>query len=213
MAGCCETEAVAGHDHAFRRVLWIALAANAAMFVVEAVASAVADSMSLQADALDFLSDSANYALSLLVAGSALTSRARASLVKGASMAAFGVWVLGSALYRALQGSAPDAGLMSGVAVLALAVNVGVAVLLFRHRGGDSNRTSVWLCSRNDAIANVSVIAAAGGVMITGSRWPDLVVATGIAALSVYSAARVTRLARAELRLMDESPAEPAASV
>jgi Co/Zn/Cd efflux system component len=206
MAGCtdCAIESPA-EDRQFRRVLWIALVANGVMFVAEAVASAVGDSMSLQADALDFLGDSANYAISLFVAGAALATRARASLLKGGSMAVFGVWVLGSALYRAMLGSAPDPGLMSGVALVALAVNVAVAVMLFRHRNGDSNRSSVWLCSRNDAIANLAVIAAAGGVAATGSRWPDLGVAAVIALLSLSAAVQVTRMARAELAATAES--------
>ena len=202
MAGCtdCAVGVEQANDLRFRRVLWIALVANAVMFVVEAVASAIGDSMSLQADALDFFADSANYAISLFVAGSALATRARASLIKGATMAAFGLWVLGSAAYRAWQGSDPAPAVMSSIGVLALAVNVSVAVLLFSHRGGDSNKKSIWLCSRNDAIANLAVIAAAGGVLATGSRWPDLAVAAGIAALNLSAALHVTRLARSELR-------------
>ena len=203
MAGCtsCAGSNGAENDQMFRRVLWIALIANAVMFLVEVVASAIGDSMSLQADALDFFSDSANYGISLFVAGAALSSRARASLIKSATMAAFGLWVLGSAVHRAVQGSDPDPGIMGSIAVLALAVNVGVAALLFSHRNGDSNRTSIWLCSRNDAIANLAVIAAAGGVFATSSRWPDLAVAAGIAALNVTAAVQVVKLARTELRL------------
>jgi Co/Zn/Cd efflux system component len=202
MAGCSDgcASAAGADDRVFRRVLWIALFANGAMFLVEVVASAIADSMSLQADALDFLSDTANYGISLFVAGAALSSRAKASLFKGASMAAFGLWVLGSAVHRAVEGSDPDPGLMSGIALLALAVNVGVAWLLFSHRNGDSNKTSIWLCSRNDAIANLAVIAAAAGVFASSSRWPDLAVAAGIAALNVSAAVQVVRLAREELR-------------
>lgn len=203
MAGCadCAVNAEQSSDLRFRRVLWIALAANAVMFVIEAVASAIGDSMSLQADALDFFADSANYAISIFVAGSVLATRARASLIKGATMAAFGLWVLGSAAYRALVGSEPEPAVMGGIGLLALVVNVAVAVLLFAHRGGDSNKTSIWLCSRNDAIANLAVIAAAGGVLATGSRWPDLAVAAAIAALNLSAALHVTRLARSELRM------------
>jgi Co/Zn/Cd efflux system component len=200
MAGCCEVAADVAADARFRRILWIALAANAAMFVIEAVAGALGDSLSLQADALDFLGDTANYAISLLVTGAALATRARASLIKSASMGAFGLWVLGSAIHRALTGSAPDPNVMGGVALLALAVNVAVAWLLFSYRQGDSNRQSIWLCSRNDAIANLAVIAAAVGVLGSRSHWPDLAVATGIAALQVSAAVQVVRLARSELR-------------
>ncbi len=188
----------------FRRVLWIALIANFTMFLVEIVASRLGDSLSLQADALDFFGDSANYAISLFVVGMALSARAKASLFKGASMALFGIWVVGSAVYRVFTDSAPDPGTMSVIALLALLVNVAVAAMLYRFRDGDSNRQSVWLCSRNDAIGNVAVMLAAAGVFASGSRWPDLVVAAIIAALNIGAAQRVVRLAIAELRVTDD---------
>lgn len=217
MAGCNHCLDGSGDggasDRRFRRVLWIALVANAAMFLVEVFASRVGDSMSLQADALDFFSDAANYAISLLVVGGALAARARASLVKGATMALFGLWVLGSAVARALSGSEPDAAIMSGIGMLALTVNVAVAALLFAFREGDSNRTSIWLCSRNDAIANLAVIAAAAGVALSGSRWPDLAVAAGIAALQLSAAWQVVGLARNELRLSQGQRLPAAAAI
>jgi len=204
MPGCndCAGENVdqRASDPIFRRVLWIALVANFTMFVVEMVASQLGDSLSLQADALDFFGDSANYAISLFVVGMALSVRAKASLVKGASMALFGSWVVGSAVYRAFTDSAPDPATMSAIALLALLVNVAVAGMLYRFRDGDSNRQSIWLCSRNDAIGNVAVMLAAAGVFASGSRWPDLVVAAIIAALNIGAAERVVRLAMAELR-------------
>ncbi len=204
MPGCndCAGENVdlKASDPIFRRVLWIALVANFTMFVVEMVASQLGDSLSLQADALDFFGDSANYAISLFVVGMALSVRAKASLVKGASMALFGSWVVGSAVYRAFTDSAPDPATMSAIALLALLVNVAVTGMLYRFRDGDSNRQSIWLCSRNDAIGNVAVMLAAAGVFASGSRWPDLVVAAIIAALNIGAAKRVVRLARAELR-------------
>lgn len=204
MPGCTECPSDSAGDSAsdpvFRRVLWIALLANVAMFVVEMVASQLGDSISLQADALDFLGDSANYGISLFVVGMALTARAKASLFKGATMALFGTWVIGSAVYRAIEGSTPDPSTMGMVAVVALAVNVAVAVLLYRYRNGDSNKQSIWLCSRNDAIGNVAVMVAAAGVFASGSRWPDLIVAAIIAALNISAALHVVRLARTELR-------------
>ena len=184
----------------FRRVLWFALIANFTMFLVEIVASRLGDSMSLQADALDFLGDSANYAISLFVVGMALTARAKASLFKGATMALFGAWVVGSAVYRAIAGSAPDPSTMGSVAVAALIVNVTVAALLYRFRNGDSNKQSIWLCSRNDTIGNIAVMFAAAGVFASGSRWPDLLVAVIIAALNISAAVHVARLAHAEIR-------------
>ena len=194
----------------FRLVLWIALLANFAMFIVEIIASQLSDSMSLQADALDFFGDSANYAISLFVVGMALTVRARASLFKSATMAIFGLWVIGSAIYRAIVGSSPEPITMGSVALVALVVNVGVAALLFTYRNGDSNRQSIWLCSRNDAIGNVAVMIAAAGVFASSSRWPDLVVAALIAGLNLSAALRVMQLARGELQLArDECELHP----
>lgn len=202
MPGCsdCSVESSRVSDPMFRRVLWVALGANFTMFLVEMAASRLGDSLSLQADALDFFGDSANYAISLFVVGMALSIRAKASLFKGASMALFGLWVLGSAVYRAFTDSAPDPATMSTIALLALLVNVAVAWMLYRYRDGDSNRQSIWLCSRNDAIGNLAVMLAAVGVFASNSHWPDLVVAGIIAALNIDAALRVVRLAKTELR-------------
>jgi len=201
VAGCnhCAHDAPPA-DGRFRRVLWIALTVNAAMCLVEVVASWLSGSMALQADALDFLGDSFNYAISLAVLGMGLAVRARAAWAKGVAMGLFGVWVLGSTAWRVFHGATPDATLMGATGLLALAANVSVAALFFRYRGGDSNMRSVWLCSRNDAVANVAVILAAGGVFATGSQWPDLAVAGVIATLSLHSAVDVLRHARADIR-------------
>jgi cation diffusion facilitator family transporter len=201
MAGCdsCAPTADAV-EPGLRRVLWIALVANFVMFGVELAASYLGDSMSLQADALDFFGDAANYGITLFVVGLSLAARAKATLIKAATMTAFGCWVLGSAVHRAVVGSEPEPEVMGSIAVLALAVNVAVAVLLYRFRSGDSNLRSIWLCSRNDAIGNIAVLAAAGGVFATASRWPDLMVAVAIAALNISAAVHVIRLAAGELR-------------
>jgi len=170
------------------------------MFAVEIVAGLAADSRALQADALDFLGDSANYAISLGVAGMAIVWRARAALAKAATMLAFGIWVLGSAIWGFFAGASPDAGTMGIVGSLALAVNLAVAAMLFRYRSGDANMRSVWICSRNDAIGNIAVLAAAVGVFGTGSAWPDLVVAGIMAGLAIWGSFEVFRQARGELR-------------
>jgi len=186
-------------DPTWRRILWIALVINAAMFGVEIVAGAAADSRALQADALDFLGDSANYAISLGVAGMALAWRARAALLKAAAMLAFGLWVFASALWGFVAGSAPHAETMGLVGALALAANVAVALMLYRYRTGDANMRSVWICSRNDAIGNLAVMGAALGVFGTGQSWPDLAVAAIIAALAIWGSVEVVRQARGEL--------------
>ncbi|MES2889232.1 MAG: cation transporter [Pseudomonadota bacterium] len=187
-------------DPRFRRVLWVALGVNAALFVVEVVAAVGTGSVSLLADAIDFFGDAANYALSLAVLGMAATVRAKASMVKAACMAGFGVIVLGRATWAASVGGVPEPLAMGAIGLLALAANLGVALLLYRHRGGDSNARSAWICSRNDAIGNVAVMLAALGVAGTGTGWPDLSVAVLMAALAISGAVTVGRQARTELR-------------
>lgn len=200
---CCESACgseTAKADPRWRRVLWVALIVNAAMFLVEMGAGAAADSRALQADALDFLGDSANYAVSLAVVGAALTWRARAALVKSLFMLGFAAWVFGSALLAFVNGTSPDPATMGAVGGLALAANAGVVLLLFRYRTGDANMRSVWICSRNDAIGNVAVMLAALGVLGTGSAWPDLIVASIMAGLALAGGVQVFRHANAELR-------------
>ncbi|MBA3941335.1 MAG: cation transporter [Sphingopyxis sp.] len=198
---CCAGKSgkTALNDPRWRRVLWIALLINAAMFGVEIVAGVVADSRALQADALDFLGDAANYAISLGVAGMALAWRARAALLKAATMLTFGLYVFGSTLWGFLAGSAPHAETMGIIGGLALAANVIVALMLYRYRTGDANMRSVWICSRNDAIGNLAVLAAALGVFGTGQGWPDLVVAGIMAGLAIWGSADVFRHARGDL--------------
>lgn len=200
-ACCCHTPSpnAQGPSPRYRRVLWIALFANAAMFVVELIAGAHAGSTSLLADALDFFGDAANYGVSLWVLGASLLWRARASIAKALTMGAFGLGVLGSTLWHLLAGGVPQAETMGVIGLLALATNVGVAALLYAWREGDSNMRSVWLCSRNDALGNLAVIAAAAGVFGTGSAWPDLLVATIIASLALSACIQVLRHARQEL--------------
>jgi Co/Zn/Cd efflux system component len=205
-AGCCSgspTE-VASHDRRWRQVLWAALVVNAAMFGLEITAGVIAGSASLKADALDFLGDSANYAISLWVAGMALVWRARAAFVKGASLFGLALWVSGVTVWMAFAGTLPKAETMGIVGTAALFANVGVAALLYRYRSGDSNRRSVWICSRNDAIGNIAVVVAAAGVFGTGTAWPDLIVAGIFALLGVSGGWQIMRHAASDLRGHDE---------
>ncbi|NWK98756.1 cation transporter [Sphingobium lactosutens] len=201
--GCCggsqdDTEKL--NDAAWRRVLWIALVINAVMFGVEIVAGVTAGSASLKADALDFLGDAANYAISLGVAGMALVWRARAALAKGVSILLFGLWVLGNTVWMVAQGAVPAAKTMGIVGVIALVANLVCAAMLWRHRAGDANRRSVWICSRNDAIGNIAVVAAALGVFGSGTGWPDIAVAAIMAALALSGGWQIIRQAGGELR-------------
>lgn len=195
---CCVAPAPAV-DRRYRNILWIALILNAAMFAIEVAGSVRSGSVSLLADAIDFLGDAANYGVSLAVLGMAIAWRARASVIKAAAMAAFGVFVLGRALWAYLDGGVPEPATMGLIAALALLVNVAVALMLYRYRTGDSNMRSVWICSRNDALGNLAVAAAALGVLGTGSSWPDLAVAVGMAALALSGAWSVGRQALREL--------------
>ena len=189
-----------GADPRYRRILWVALGVNVAMFCVELGAGLRSGSVSLLADAIDFFGDAANYAVSLAVLSMALRWRSGTALVKGLCMLAFGILVTGRAAWSFSQGITPDALTMGTVGFLALAANVGVAALLYAWREGDANMRSVWLCSRNDAISNLAVMAAALGVFGTSQAWPDLAVAAIMAGLALWSGVSVIRHARAELR-------------
>lgn len=197
-SACGTTQSL--NDPRWRKVLWVALGLNATMFAVELVAGTLAHSRSLQADALDFLGDAANYAISLGVAGLALQWRARTALIKGITILIFGIAVLGSALWGLVNGSSPDPIAMGAVGFLALLVNVSVALMLYRYRTGDANMRSVWICSRNDAINNLLVIGAGLAVLWTGSGLPDLLVAFMMAALGIGGGWQIVRQAIAELR-------------
>lgn len=197
---CCEFDApTATVDPRWRKALWIALAVNVVMFAVEIGAGVAADSRALQADALDFFGDAANYAISLGVAGLSLAWRARSALLKGATITLFGVYVIASAIWATLGDASPKAEVMGLVGFLALVANAGVALMLYRFRNGDSNMRSVWICSRNDAIGNVAVMLAALGVLGTGSAWPDLIVAAIMALLALTGGVQIVKQARGEL--------------
>ncbi len=201
-ANCCNhTHEDPLHDSRYRRVLRVVLAINGAMFLVEIIAGVVAGSASLQADALDFLADAANYGISLFVVGMGLRYRASAALAKGVTMGLFGLWVLSAAFWQVASGTVPEAATMGAVGILALLANAASFVLLWAYRGGDSNMRSVWLCSRNDVIGNFAVLLAALGVFNSGKAWPDIFVALMMACFALQGARLVIRVALAELQL------------
>jgi Co/Zn/Cd efflux system component len=184
----------------WRRALWIALVVNAGFCLTEVIAGLAAGSTALQADALDFFGDAANYAVSLGVAGTTLAWRARAAAAKGSTMLAFALWVLGSTAWHAVYGTLPRAEIMGVVGIAALIANGGVALMLYRFRNGDANMRSVWICSRNDALGNVAVLLAALGVFGTGTGWPDMIVAAIMGSLGLWGGWQIVTDARDELR-------------
>lgn len=211
-ARCCANETSSGCQTAippgYRKALWFALVVNGVMFAVEIGAGLRADSVSLLADSMDFLGDAANYAISLGVLGMGLAWRARASMIKALTMAAFGVWILGVTLFNVVTGSAPHPPTMGTIGLLAMLANLGVLGVLMRYRRGDSNMRSVWLCTRNDVIGNGAVLLAALGVFGSGSAWPDLAVGAIFAGLALSAAVQIARHAANELRRHRGEPQE-----
>jgi Co/Zn/Cd efflux system component len=189
-----------GLDPRYKRVLWVVIAINAAMFVVEIAAGHIAGSQALQADALDFLGDTLTYGLSLAVIGRSVQTRSYAALFKGLSLTVMGLWVFGSTLYHVLVLGVPRAEIMGVIGFMALAANVASVLLLLRYKDGDANVRSVWLCSRNDAIGNVAVMGAALAVWGTTSAWPDLLVAAIMAGLFLWSSAQILQQGWREYR-------------
>jgi len=201
-ASCCN-EAIDPHrgNVSYRRVLWAVLGINLTMFGVEVVAGLAAGSASLQADALDFLGDTANYIISLFVVGMPLRYRATAALVKGATMGAFGLWVLGTVIWHAVHGTLPNAFTMGAIGTAALIANAASFALLWAYRAGDANMRSAWVCTRNDVLGNLAVLLAALGVFATGTGWPDIIVASTMAALALQGAWIVISQSQAELHI------------
>ena len=201
-----ESDTKSARNPRYRRILWAALIINLIMFGVEIGAGFKSGSTSLLADAIDFFGDSANYGVTLMVLSSGVVLRARTAMLKGASMLAFGVFVAARAFWMLTQGGTPEALTMGTIGLLALVANVAVAAMLYAWREGDANMRSVWLCSRNDAIGNVAVMLAALGVLGTGSAWPDLLVALGMAGLAVMGGWAVVKQARGELKVAASLP-------
>lgn len=200
-ANCCNHTPANGGPR-YRAILWIALAVNTAMFFVELATSIVSGSASLAADAADFAGDAVNYGLSLAAIAAGGFWASRTALLKGYAMAVYGMGVLAFTAWRVAVGEPPEPVMMGVVGTLALTANLGVAWLLYAYRNGDANMRSVWLCTRNDALGNLAVLAAAAGVFGTGTLWPDATAALLMAGLSLLSSREVIRRARAELGAM-----------
>lgn len=205
MNACCEQKAeelTALRDE-HKKILTIVLVINAVLFIVEATAGLLAHSTALLADSLDMLGDSLVYGFSLYVLWRSAAWKAKAALLKGAIMAVFGTGVLIQSIYKAIAGAVPVAETMGVIGLLVLLGNGFCFFLLYRFRSDDLNMRSTWLCSRNDIIANVAVLGAAGAVIIFNSHWPDLIVGVSIAALFLKSAFTVLGESFAELHKAD----------
>jgi cation diffusion facilitator family transporter len=200
-ADCCgHTAKFDGLSADYKRRLWLVIAINAGMFLVEMGAGALAGSNALQADALDFLADSATYGISLAAIGTSVRTRGLVAIGKATSLSLMSLWVLAMTAYHVLVIGVPRADVMGAIGMLALAANVASVLILMRYRDGDANVRSVWLCSRNDAIGNVAVMLAALAVWVTATKWPDLIVAALMAGLFFYSSVRILQQSFHEIR-------------
>jgi cation diffusion facilitator family transporter len=187
--GCHADEERAATDPAYRRALWIVVLLNLGFGLVEIVGGFLARSQALKADALDFLGDGSITLVGLFALAWAAHTRARVALTQGCFLAALSLGVIGAAIWRAVNAVPPEADIMGRLGVAGLIVNVSAALALLRFReGGDANARAIWLFSRNDALANIAVIIAAGLVALFKAAWPDLIVAAVIALLFLHSA-------------------------
>jgi Co/Zn/Cd efflux system component len=189
-----------GMNPRYKLILWTVIGINGAMFLGEMIAGQLAGSQALKADGLDFLADTVTYGLSLAVIGASLRIRATAALAKGVSLSLMALWVFGSTVYQTFILGLPKADVMGLVGVLALVANLSSVLLLRPYKDGDANVRSVWLCSRNDAIGNIIVMAAAIGVWRTETAWPDLLVAAIMAGIFLTSSMQILRQAWTEHR-------------
>lgn len=196
MSECeCEVE-VSNREEA--RILWMLLAINASMFLLEAGLGWIAESTGLIADSLDMFADAGVYAISLFVVGRAGRTKTRAAFASGVFQMLLAVGVLGDVTRRFVLGSEPWSALMIGISLLALAANVTCLALLSKHRHGEVHMRASWIFSTNDVIANLGVIGAGALVAVTGSRVPDLVIGVIIAGVVLRGGVRIIRDARGE---------------
>jgi len=209
MASCCDKKAcdLEKVPKGQAKVLWIVLAINLVMFVVELTAGWLSDSLALTGDSLDMLGDSIAYGASLYVINMGQSAKARSAALKGVIILVSAVAILGTAIYRTMNPEIPQFSIMTVVGLAALAANAVCLVLLTRHKNDDINMSSVWLCSRNDIISNTAVLTAAGLVWYLASPWPDLIVGIALTALFVKSAVSILQGSRRELLLQKTKPA------
>ncbi|MEJ2142566.1 MAG: cation diffusion facilitator family transporter [Gammaproteobacteria bacterium] len=202
MGSCCEDKTCELESLRINqsRVLKWVLFINAAMFCIEYTAGILAHSTALLADSLDMLGDALVYGFSLYVLNRSEKWLAVSALFKGMIMLAFGLFVLTEAGYKIIHPVLPTAELIGGIGVLALAANVLCLKLLWSHKSDDINMRSVWLCSRNDVVANCGVIIAAIAVWLLQTRWPDIIIGLAIATLFLRSAWSVLAEAITEIR-------------
>lgn len=214
MSGCCgsacEAPPFAGQSKRYKRVLGCVIGINLGAFAVVATGGLLQGSASLAANALDFLADSATYGLTLWAIGQTSVVRARAALIKGASLAFVAVTIVGFALWRAVTGASPEGAVISGLGLFGVAANLIAAGLLLRYREGDANVRSVWLCTRNDVFQCIAVALTGGAVMLTGARWPDLLAGLVLAFIFLQSAWQIIAQARQEQRSAISSAQAPA---
>ena len=181
------------------KILWVILVINAVMFVVEFSGGIKAASLSLTGDSLDMLGDALVYGCSLYVIQKGKKAQARSAILKGGIMFLTAIAVFSRATYQLFAQTVPTVSLMSEIGILALVANLICFFLLIRHRNDNINMSSVWLCSRNDIIANTSVLLTAGLVFLTGSFVPDFILGLLLTVVFAQSAAKVLTQARAEL--------------
>lgn len=198
--GCTGDARRAHDDPAYRQALWLVILLNLGFGLAEVVGGFLANSQALKADALDFIGDGSISLVGLIALSWTARARSQVALAQGLFLGLLGLAVIVLAIWRALHAEPPEAGLMGGIGVLALLVNVSAAVILSRFRDGDANVRAIWLFSRNDSLANVAVIVAAGLVALFGSAWPDIAVAGAIAILFLHSSITIVTDARSELR-------------
>jgi Co/Zn/Cd efflux system component len=201
MADCCQKKSCELENVSRKqsKVLWVVLFINLAMFIVEFAAGMVGNSISLIGDSLDMFGDAIAYGSSLYVINLGVGSKARSALLKGGIMLATSLAILGRVIYQTVIQITPEFQIMGGIGFIALLANFVCLALLSRHRSDDINMSSIWLCSRNDIIANIAVLIGAGLVYLTRSPWPDLLIGFALTGLFIISAFKVIITARNEL--------------
>jgi cation diffusion facilitator family transporter len=197
---CCSVQSSVEHNHALKKVLWAVFAINAVMFLLEIIVGYLYHSTALMADSLDMFSDAFVYGISIFVIAKSGSVKAKVSLIKGILMTTMAFYVIYELITKISNPIVPEGQIIAGVGMLAFVANAVCLWLLFRHKDGDINIRSAWVCSRNDMTANVGVIVAGVLVLYSGSQWPDYIIGVSVALLVLVSSFRVITDSLRELR-------------
>lgn len=201
MADCCENKSCALEAMKVKqsKVLKLVLLINVFLFCMTAFYGWAANSTGLMSESIDDFGDAVTYALSLYVIYKSNRMKARVAFIKGCLILAGALFVLTQVVRHLIDNTVPVFETMGMVAFIAMLLNLTCFLLLTKYREQDINMSSVWECSRNDILNNISIILASVLVWLTNLGWADIAVGMALSLLLLKSSFKVLKSSFAQL--------------